>query len=121
MPTPTNAFGQQIKVGDVVALTTTSHSRANSRLAKIIKIEPYTQSKWDRKSQSYCDVTYYKTLVKIFIKSKKWVYNSVLGTGHFTDPVILSYNRRVQRLHQSFPVDISQIPQDFMEAINEQK
>ena len=115
---PTNAFGQELKIGDVVALATTSSSSTSGRLAKIIKLIPHESKAWDRQSKSYCPVVRYNVIAKIFTKIENCVFNTRTGRIDRIGHRIKTYNRRVFRSATSLPVDPAMIPQDFKDAIN---
>jgi len=113
MRTLINAFGEQVKVGDVVALTTTSGKYSRTRVVKVVRIETIDYKRWDRFKQVEVPDVKYRTFVKLY--DTKQEYDRT--TGQWSSPFLKSYVKEVFGISDSVPIDINTLPREIMEIL----
>lgn len=92
---PTNMFGDKVKVGDLVAITTTSWIYSRTRIAKVERIDGK------------------RTFVRLLRSKRAWVNNNYSYEILDHD----SYVKEVFGVGMSIPVCPSMIPSNILKAL----
>ena len=108
----TNLLDQPVRVGDIVALYTTSHKSTSMRIAKIVRIEEVDYKRYDYQSKSYVFDKKMRTFVRL--TNTKRVYDS--STGQWSSPILYSYVKEVFGVGESVPVNFCDLSREMQEV-----
>lgn len=115
---PTNMFKQPVKVGDTVALTTTSYKYSRTRIAKVVKIVQGNEIKnYDYTTRTYIPTGKYKyrVFVRLYKVTSKW--DSVTKTGG--PKTLVPYVKEVFGISDSVPIEFDSLPYEIQEVLKD--
>jgi hypothetical protein len=110
---PTNLLGQPVKVGDLIAITTTSGKWSRTRIAKVMRIESVQDQKYDYSTKTYVPHTRFRTFVKLY--NTKREYDRT--TNQWSSPFLKPYVKEVFGVNDSVPLDPNMIPTEILEVL----
>jgi len=115
MNTPTNMLGQEVKVGDFVALTTTSGKWSRTRIAKVEKIVLVQDQRYNYSTKAYAPYTRIRTFVKLYNTKRK--YDRTNPNGQWSALYLKPYVKEVFGIGESVPLDPNMIPPEILEVL----
>ena len=119
---PTNMFGQPLRPGDIVVLTTTSGKRSRTRIAKVDRVVEIDFTRYNHQLKMNTLEKRYRVFMRLVSRARKmddtgtkWALDD---TGTKWAYTLRTYVKEVFGYDEAVPMDFYTLPTEYQEALS---